>query len=58
MRKLKAQDVTSKIAGAGELLEKGKTYDCALDLLPEALPPDFPPVIFAVGFVGRFWLKS
>jgi hypothetical protein len=23
-----------------------KTYDCAVDLAPEALPPDFPPVIF------------
>jgi hypothetical protein len=24
---------------------KAKTHDCALDLAPLALPPDFPPVI-------------
>jgi hypothetical protein len=25
--------------------KRGETHDCALDLAPLALPPDFPPVI-------------
>ena len=34
----------------------GWTHDCALDLVPEAFPPDLPPVILIdlgrVGFLG------
>ena len=34
----------------------GRTHDCALDLVPEAFPPDLPPVILidlgGVGFLG------
>ena len=33
-----------------------RTHDCALDLVPEAFPPDLPPVILidlgGVGFLG------
>jgi hypothetical protein len=34
----------------------GATHDCALDLVPEAFPPDLPPVILMdldwVGEIG------
>ena len=33
-------------------MRDGKTHDCAEDLEPEAFPPDLPPVILKVIWMG------
>ena len=49
---LGGENASKVMDGDQQHLKTVKTYDCAVDLAPEALPPDFPPVILDLGCFG------